>query len=89
MKKYLAKIKHVTIACAISMIIYLLTYWITSALMNEASEPLYLFALATYSLVFMTTFNLILIYITFIRKALGEDEAVRDFKMDIGDSRKI
>ena len=48
--------------------------------MNEASEPLYLFALATYSLVFMTTFNLILIYITFIRKALGEDEAVRDFQ---------
>ena len=80
MKKYLIKIKQVTIACAITMGIYLLTYWITSALMNEASEPLYLLALAMYSLVMMTAFDLVLIYITYVRKATGEDKAVQDFQ---------
>lgn len=80
MKKYLVKIKQVTIACALSMIIYLSTYWITSALMNEASEPLYLFALAMYSLAMMTAFDLVLIFITFVRKGSGEDKAVQDFQ---------
>ena len=80
MKKYLAKIKQVTIVCAISMVIYLSTYWITSTLMNETSKPLYWLALLIYSLVFMTIFNLILIYITYIRKSLGEDDAVQDFQ---------
>lgn len=80
MIKYLVKIKQVTIACALSMIIYLSTYWITSALMNEASEPLYLFALAMYSLVMMTAFDLVLIYITYVRKGTGEDRAAQDFQ---------
>lgn len=80
MKKYSAKFKQVTIACAISMIIYLSTYWITSTLMNETSKPLYWLALLIYSLVFMTVFNLILIYITYIRKSLGENDALQDFQ---------
>ena len=62
------------------MIIYLSTYWITSTLMNETSKPLYLLALLIYSLVFMAVFNLLLIYITYIRKSLGEDDAAQDFQ---------
>ncbi len=76
----LAKVKQVTIASAICMIVYLSTYWVTSALMNDAPKQLYLLALSMYSLAFMIAFNLILIYITFIRNNSGEDDAVRDFK---------
>jgi len=85
MKKHLSKIKQVTIACAISMIIYMLTYWIISAFMKEASGPLYLLVLAIYSLVFMSVFNLILIRRTYIKnyvgeKSVGEKIALQDFK---------
>ena len=80
MKKYFARIKQVTIASAISMIVYVLTYWITSAFMNTASKPLYLIALGIYSLVFMSMFNLVLIYRTYIRNSVGEEIAMQDFK---------
>lgn len=80
MKKYFARIKQVTIASAISMIVYVLTYWITSAFMNTASKPLYLIALGIYSLVFMSMFNLVLIYRTYIKNSVGEEIAMQDFK---------
>ena len=80
MKKYFAKIKQVTIACAISMIIYVLTYWITSAFMNAVSKPLYLLALGIYSLMFMSIFCLILIHRAHIKNSVGEEGAMQDFK---------
>lgn len=80
MKKHLAKIKQVTIACAISMIIYVLTYWITSAFMNAVSKPLYWLALGIYSFIFMSVFNLILIHRTYIKNSVGEENAIQDFK---------
>ena len=80
MKKYWSKIRSVTFACALSLIIYLATYWITSAWMNQTAEPLHLVALGIYSLVFMIAFDLVLIYIVYVRNSVGEDDAVRDFQ---------
>ena len=80
MKKIFNKIKQITIACAISMFLYVLTYWITSAFMNSTSKHLYLFTLIVYSLVFMGAFNLILIHRTYIKNSVGEENAMQDFK---------
>ena len=62
------------------MIVYVLTYWITSAFMNNASKPLYLIVLVIYSLVFMSMFDLVLIHRTYIKNSVGEENAMQDFK---------
>lgn len=80
MKKYFAKFKQITVACAITMLLYLATYWITSALMNEAAEPMYRLVLGIYSLVLMSVFDLILIRFAHIKKSVGEKAAMQDFK---------
>ena len=80
MKKALAKLKPITIASALSLILYIATYWLTSALMNSAPKPLYLLALTLYSLVFMGAFALLLIYFSKIRKSTGDTDAMKDFE---------
>jgi len=80
MKKHFTRIKQVTIACAISMLIYVLTYWLTSAFMKEASEVQYLLVLGIYSLVFMSVFDLVLIHRTYIKNSVGEENALQDFR---------
>lgn len=80
MKKYIARMKQITIASAISMVVYISTYWITSAFMNESSDSVYLLALGIYSLVFMGAFDLILIHRTYIKNSSGEENALQDFE---------
>ena len=80
MRKYATKIKQITIACAITMMIYVLTAWITSAFMHEAAKSLYWLALWIYSLALMGVFNLILIYRTYGKNAVGEEVARQDFQ---------
>ena len=62
------------------MIVYISTYWLASAFMNDSSSALYLLVLGIYSLVFMGVFDLILIHRTYIKNSSGEELALQDFE---------
>lgn len=89
-KKYLSIIKQVTIASAVSVIIYVLTcwitsiyvltHWITSAFMNEVAKTLYWIALVIYSVLLMGVFCLLLIRRIHVRNSVGEEKALKDFE---------
>lgn len=80
MKKHFVEIKQVTIACAISMILYVLTYRVTFAFINAVSKTQYLLAMGIYSLIIMCVFNLVLIYRAYIKNHVGEKKAIQDFR---------
>lgn len=80
MKKYFAKLKQITVACAMTLLLYMATYWITSALMNEAAEPMYRLVLVIYSLVLISVFDLVLIRFAYIKNSIGENEVMQEFK---------
>lgn len=79
-KKYLVNIKRVTIACAISIMTYVLIALLTASFFDEASKPIYLLAMSIYSIVLMSVFNLVLIHLTYIKNSSGEENAQHDFK---------
>ena len=79
-KKYLSIIKQVTIASAVSVIIYVFTCWIIAAFMNEVAKTLYWIALVIYSVLFMGVFCLLLIRRIHVRNSVGEEKALKDFE---------
>lgn len=80
MKIIFDKIKHLTIASLITIVIYIATYWITSALMNEFPKSMYILAIIVYSIVLMGVFNLIFIRRIYVKNSTGENIASCDFK---------
>lgn len=82
MTNFLLKFKKITLSSIISLVIYIISNGLVTALMKES--PYINIALTAYSIIFMAVFSLLLIYLLYIKDDSGTKLVISDYPNEYG-----